>query len=126
MRIEEGLKLDFKDVLFRPKRSTLKSRSEVSLEITHRFRNSGKTWTGVPVVAANMDTVGTFEMAIAFAQHKCLVCIHKHYTVEQWKVRLRRDARYGVDRAVALCRVGGHCCHAFDHALQLASCVRQV
>lgn len=84
MRIEEGLKLDFKDVLFRPKRSTLKSRSEVSLEVTRTCRNSKQKWTGVPLVAANMDTTGTFEMAIAFSQHKCLVCIHKHYTVEQW------------------------------------------
>ncbi len=89
MRIEEGLKLDFKDVLFRPKRSTLKSRSEVSLEVTRRFRNSKAEWTGVPLAAANMDTTGTFEMAIAFAKHKCLVCMHKHYSIEEWTVCAR-------------------------------------
>lgn len=91
MRLEEGIKLEFKDVLFRPKRSTLSSRAEVSLDITYRFRNSKKTWTGVPLVAANMDTTGTFEMAVAFAKRKCLVCMHKHYTVDEWKVRKTRN-----------------------------------
>lgn len=83
-RIEEDIKLDFKDVLIRPKRSTLKSRSEVSLERTFTFRHSPRTWTGVPIMAANMDTTGTFEMAIAFTQSKLITCIHKHYTVEEW------------------------------------------
>ena len=84
MHIENDIKLGFKDVLIRPKRSTLKSRSQVSLERTYTFRNSGKTWTGVPVIAANMDTVGTFEMAEKLAEHKMLTAIHKHYTVEEW------------------------------------------
>ena len=60
------MNLDFKDVLFRPKRSTLRSRSEVSLTRTYTFRNSKGTYTGVPIMGANMDTVGTFEMAKAF------------------------------------------------------------
>uniref|UniRef100_A0A7S2BM09 GMP reductase n=1 Tax=Florenciella parvula TaxID=236787 RepID=A0A7S2BM09_9STRA len=84
MRIEEDMKLDFKDVLIRPKRSTLKSRSEVSVERTFKFKHSGRTLTAVPLLAANMDTVGTFEMAAAFAPHKCIVCIHKHYSLEEW------------------------------------------
>jgi GMP reductase len=53
-RIEDDVKLDFKDVLIRPKRSTLKSRSQVSLERTITFKNSKYTWTGVPIMAANM------------------------------------------------------------------------
>ncbi|XP_021574106.1 GMP reductase 2 isoform X1 [Carlito syrichta] len=61
--IENDVKLDFKDVLLRPKRSTLKSRSEVDLTRSFSFRNSKHTYTGVPIIAANMDTVGTFEMA---------------------------------------------------------------
>ncbi|MCH2157683.1 MAG: GMP reductase [Oleiphilaceae bacterium] len=84
MRIENDIKLGFKDVLFRPKRSTLKSRSQVSLERTYKFKNSGQTWTGVPVIAANMDTVGTFEMAERLASYKMLTAMHKHYTVEEW------------------------------------------
>ena len=83
-RIEEDVKLDFKDVLIRPKRSTLRSRSEVTLERTLTFKHSGRSLSAVPIMAANMDTVGTFEMCAAFAAEKCIVCCHKHFTVEEW------------------------------------------
>ncbi len=85
MRIENDIKLGFKDVLIRPKRSTLKSRGEVSLERNFKCLHTGKIWTGVPIMAANMDTVGTFEMAVALAQHKAFTAIHKHYSIAQWK-----------------------------------------
>ena len=84
MRIEEDLKLGFKDVLIRPKRSTLKSRSDVELERQFTFKHSGQTWSGVPIIAANMDTVGTFEMATALAQFDILTAVHKHYSAEEW------------------------------------------
>ncbi len=53
-RVETDIKLDFKDVLIRPKRSTLKSRSQVDLSRTYTFKHSGLVWTGVPIMAANM------------------------------------------------------------------------
>ena len=84
MRIEEDVKLDFKDVLIRPKRSTLKSRSEVALDRTFTFKHSKKTWTGVPIAVANMDTTGTFPLAVAVAQSHLLTCMQKHYAVEEW------------------------------------------
>ena len=84
MRIENDIKLGFKDVMFRPKRSTLKSRSEVNLEREFTFLHTQKKWKGVPVIAANMDTVGTFEMAVALAKDKIITAVHKHYTVEEW------------------------------------------
>ena len=77
MRIENELKLGFKDVMIRPKRSTLKSRSQVSLERTFTFCNSGKKWSGVPIIAANMDTVGTFEMAEELSKEKIITAVHK-------------------------------------------------
>ena len=80
-RIEYEPKLDFKDVLLRPKRSTLKSRADVDLDKEYIFRNSKKTYVGVPIVASNMDTVGTFEMAITLAANKLFTTIHKHYSV---------------------------------------------
>ena len=83
-RIDNDIKLDFKDVLLRPKRSTLRSRSQVDMTRHIKFRNSGQTYVGVPLMAANMDTTGTFEMAKAFLQHDTFVCIHKHYTVDEW------------------------------------------
>ncbi|MEN2434034.1 GMP reductase [Weeksellaceae bacterium A-14] len=84
MRIEYDIKLGFKDVMFRPKRSTLKSRSEVDLEREFVFRYSGKKWKGVPVIAANMDTVGTFEMAAALARDHIITAVHKHYSIDEW------------------------------------------
>ncbi|AZI21672.1 GMP reductase [Chryseobacterium taklimakanense] len=89
MRIENDIKLGFKDVMFRPKRSTLKSRSEVNLEREFTFLHTQKKWKGVPVIAANMDTVGTFEMAAALAKDKIITAVHKHYTVEEWTDFLR-------------------------------------
>ena len=63
MRIEEGIKLDFKDVLFKPKRSSLTSRSAVKLIREFKFKNTNKVWEGIPIIASNMDTVGTISMA---------------------------------------------------------------
>jgi len=84
-RIDNDIKLDFKDVLIRPKRSTLKSRADVDLTREFVFRHSKKTYRGIPIVASNMDTVGTFEMAMQLSKLKIFTTIHKHYSVEQWK-----------------------------------------
>ena len=84
MRIEYDIKLGFKDVMFRPKRSTLKSRSEVNLDREFTFLHTKKRWKGVPIIAANMDTVGTFEMATELVKEKIITAIHKHYTIEEW------------------------------------------
>ena len=84
MRIENELKLGFKDVMIRPKRSTLKSRSQVSLEREFKFLHSSVSWSGVPIMGANMDTVGTFEMALALAKENLFTAIHKHYSLQQW------------------------------------------
>lgn len=67
MRIETDVKLDYRDVLFRPKRSNIGSRNEVQLQRGYSFLNSGNVYTGVPIMAANMDGVGTFAMAETLA-----------------------------------------------------------
>ncbi len=85
MRIEDDVKLDFKDVLIRPKRSTLASRREVDLTRTYKFKHSGQSWTGVPIMAANMDGVGTLEMAKALHEHKMFTCLTKSYTEDQFE-----------------------------------------
>ena len=85
MRLEEDVKLDFKDVLIRPKRSTLTSRSEVDLTRTFDFKASGQSLTTVPLIASNMDGVGTMAMAREFISHKMLVALHKYYGVEELK-----------------------------------------
>ncbi|VDK62720.1 unnamed protein product [Onchocerca ochengi] len=82
--IENEPKLDFKDVLLRPKRSTLKSRADVDLVREFVFRNSKKKYVGIPIVASNMDTVGTFEVAESLSKKRLFTTIHKHYSVDQW------------------------------------------
>ena len=90
MRIEEDIKLDYKDVLIRPKRSTLKSRSEVSLERKTNFRNyepdfdiGDYHYRGIPIMAANMDGVGTFKIADTLAKQGMFTCLVKTYSVEE-------------------------------------------
>ncbi len=84
MRIEEDVKLDFKDVLIRPKRSTLSSRREVDIARQYKFKWSGREFGGVPVIAANMDGVGTLAMARTFAENGngLTVALHKHYALD--------------------------------------------
>ncbi|NOJ48099.1 GMP reductase [Bradyrhizobium archetypum] len=83
MHIETDIKLDFRDVLIRPKRSTLTSRSEANITRTFRFRHSEIGWTGFPLIASNMDTIGTIEMARALSKFDALVALHKYYSVEE-------------------------------------------
>ncbi|KAF4714839.1 GMP reductase 2, partial [Perkinsus olseni] len=97
VRIDQDIKLDFKDVLFRPKRSSLSSRSQVTLERELHFMHSPLAWTGVPILAANMDTVGTFAMAEVLSKFKCLVAVHKHYSLEQWRTWCSRVGRDVLD-----------------------------
>lgn len=87
MRIESDVKLDYNNVLIRPKRSTLGSRKEVDLSRKFKFRNYGGRfyidqydYEGVPIMAANMDGVGTFEMAETLAKKKMFTCLAKSYT----------------------------------------------
>ena len=84
MRIEQDVKLDYKDVLFKPKRSKLESRRDVDLTRTFKF-HYGNEWTGVPIMSSNMDGVGTFEMAKVLQEHKMLTVMRKHYSLDDWK-----------------------------------------
>ena len=79
MRIEEDVKLDYSDVLIRPKRSTLTSRKEVRLERKFKFRHGAKEWEGIPIIAANMDGVGTLSMMRSLSKEKMMTALHKHY-----------------------------------------------
>ncbi len=84
MRIESDVKLDFKDVLIRPKRSTLTTRSDVDISREFRFRHTGTAYAGIPIVASNMDATGTFEMARALAAHRMTTALHKYYEAPEY------------------------------------------
>ena len=103
MIINDDIKLDYSDVLIRPKRSTLTSRFDVEMKRTYTFYHSKKEWTGVPIMAANMDTVGTFEMHKALNKYDMITCIARHYNYDKenwWKLPYENSAN-------TLCVMGG-------------------
>ena len=85
MRIEEELKLDYSDVLFRPKRSTLSSRKEVDLHRTYKFKYSKNEWTGIPIMAANMDGVGELGVAENLSEFNMITSLTKQHDVKKLK-----------------------------------------
>ena len=89
MRIEDDVKLDYSDVLIRPKRSTLTSRYDVDMNREFTFVHSGKTWKGVPIMASNMDTVGTPQMNEKMLEQNMITCPARHYMKKDatwWRV----------------------------------------
>ena len=98
MRIENEQKLDFKDVLIRPKRSTLRSRKDVDISREYTFKWSKKSYKGTPIIAANMDGVGTFGMAKAFTEneHGLTVALHKHYGLKDLQDYYKENGHQGV------------------------------
>jgi len=85
MRIEEDIKLDYADVLFRPKRSTLSSRKDVELKRTYKFKYSNHQWSGIPLIAANMDGVGEIEVAKNLAKFEIMTCLTKQHDLKTIK-----------------------------------------
>jgi len=89
MKIINDTKLDFDDVLLVPQRSRAASRVSVSVERKFNFYHSSQSWSGVPIMIANMDTTGTFDMADSLCtKFNNVVCLHKHYTNEDHQERL--------------------------------------
>jgi GMP reductase len=82
-KIIDGISLDFDDVLIRPKRSTLSSRSEVNITRDFHFKHSPRKISAIPIVVANMDTTGTFAMAKTVCSQGAMVALHKHYKPEE-------------------------------------------
>jgi len=91
MHIESDRKLDFKDVLIRPKRSILSSRADVDITRTFQFVHTGLKWTGFPLIASNMDTIGTFAMARALDPFHAMVALNKHYPPDRLIDFFRQD-----------------------------------
>jgi len=83
MRIEEEIKLDYSDVLFRPKRSTLKSRKDVDLNRKYIFKHSKLSWKGTPIIASNMDGVGEIEVAKKLSSHNLMTALTKQHDIKQ-------------------------------------------
>ena len=128
MRIDQDVKLDYKDVLLRPKRSTLGSRKDVDLERGYTYRNykpefpdnaEYRHWRGTPIMAANMDTVGTFEMALTLSKHKLFTAIHKHYSIQEWEAFLSNTPKYLHDYIAISTGTGKHDAEKLKAILEL-------
>ena len=85
MKIDYTPQLDFNNVLIRPKRTVLNSRSNVNMEREFKFPHSKQVWQGVPIIAANMDTTGTFGVYDVLSKHKMITCLHKFYGEKDFK-----------------------------------------
>ena len=85
MKIDYTPQLDFNNVLIRPKRTVLNSRSNVDMEREFKFPHSKQVWKGVPVIAANMDTTGTFGVYDVLSKHKMITSLHKFYGIDDFK-----------------------------------------
>ena len=89
--IVEEVQLDYCDVMIKPKRSTLNSRSEPNIYRTYKMKyplsylHSQNTLFGNGLMVSNMATTGTFKMAEVMAKNLMFTCLHKHYTVEELK-----------------------------------------
>ena len=81
MKIQNETKLDFDDVLLVPQRSRTASRKQVDIQKKYLFYHSHLEWNCVPIMAANMDTTGTFAMAEEMSRMGHVCCLHKHYDV---------------------------------------------
>ena len=89
MHLDNQIKLDFKDVLIRPKRSTLTSRSQVDLTREIKFRWSPDRFHAIPVLAANLDTTGTFEMARSHGRHAMTTAFPPHSSAPEYTTFFR-------------------------------------
>lgn len=87
MKIIHTPQYDFHNVLIRPKRTTISSRSQVDIERDFSFKYSTQKWKGVPIIAANMDTTGTFEVYDVLHKHKIITCLNKFYTLKDFQKR---------------------------------------
>tara|TARA_Y100001938_G_C8066648_1_gene420586 strand:+ start:629 stop:1654 length:1026 start_codon:yes stop_codon:yes gene_type:complete len=106
MRIEDDIKLDYSDVLLRPKRSTLTSRYDVDITRTYKFKHSKAEWSGVPIMAANMDTVGTPEMHEKLLEYGMITCPARHFMKKDatwWRIGTTDNRALGKN----VCMMGG-------------------
>jgi GMP reductase len=93
MRILDDIKLDYQDVLFEPQRCDfdLDSRSKIKLTRPFKFKYGTPQYEGTPIIAANMDSVGTMAMADAFKSYNMAVALHKFYTADDLIKYFKRD-----------------------------------
>lgn len=89
--IIEEVQLDYCDVMIKPKRSTLNSRSEPDIYRTYKMKHTNRSLYGNGLMIANMATTGTFAMAEVMAKNLMFTCLHKHYSFEEIEEFLEKN-----------------------------------
>jgi GMP reductase len=105
MKIINDVKLDFDDVLLVPQRSQAASRVSVLLDKQFSFYHSTQKWSGVGIMAANMDTTGTFQMAKTLSRHSMITCLHKHYKIDDYCENLNDLNTYWFSMGIQDCDI---------------------
>lgn len=93
MRIQDDIQLDYCDVLLRPKRSALSSRSEVDVLRQYTFRWCPRALQGTGIISANMFTTGTMQIAREMQKQHLFTALHKHYAAEELLAFLKDNAK---------------------------------
>ena len=93
MRIQDDIQLDYCDVLLRPKRSALSSRSEVDVLRQYTFRWCPRVLQGTGIISANMFTTGTMQIAREMQKQHLFTALHKHYAAEELLAFLKDNAK---------------------------------
>lgn len=94
MKILPDVKFDFDDLLIRPQRSTLESRSQVDITRFFNFYHSPKYWTGTPIMCANMTSIASIKMAKALVDHNMIACLHKYHKIEDLISLFKENEKY--------------------------------
>lgn len=82
MQILDGVKLDFEDVLLCPRRTLATSRKDINLFREFRFYHSPYNLKCIPIIVANMSSVGTIEAARTVTKYGMMCALHKYYDID--------------------------------------------
>ena len=82
MQIIDSVQLDFSDVLIKPRRSSIDSRSKVDITRNYKFKWCPYTIKGTGIMQANMGTIGNFDVSKKMLDNGLFACLHKYHNVE--------------------------------------------
>ena len=83
MQIIDSIQLDFSDVLIKPRRSSLDSRSKVNITREYKFKWCPSVITGTGIMQSNMGTIGNFEVSRKMLENGLFACLHKHHELDE-------------------------------------------
>ena len=83
MQIINETQLDFSNVLIKPRRSSIDSRSKVDITREYKFKWCPYVIKGTGIMQANMGTIGNFEVSRRMLDNGLFACLHKHHNIDE-------------------------------------------